>query len=236
MSIIDDLMIVKQAEEPTPFSRFHKTKDGESSAGDLFLIVSTAHLNEIVKKYAGSLTLADMEILLQHPIHEVRTVAIACLVVQSRKVQGWDKKPFVDFYLNHLDRVNGWDLVDISAPDLLGEYLHQIQDFRLLDQLAGSDLLWARRVAIVSTLRLIRYGNLEPTFRITEKLLKDKEDLIHKACGWMLREAGKQNRGRLNQFLKEHYFELPRTTLRYAIERHEENERRQILKGIFQEE
>jgi len=236
MSVIEALENVKQLREATSASKYHKTKEGESSAGDLFLHPPTADLVKIIDEYVSVTTLGEIDGLLQHPVHEVRTCAIAILARKMKTKDAAIRKTVFDFYISHIEQCNGWDLVDISAPDIVGEMILETGDDSILDQLAVSDNLWRRRVAIVSTWRLIRNNHHDSTYRIVEKLWNDQEDLIHKACGWMLREAGKKDRGRLNRFLKENYSKLPRTTLRYAIERHEEAVRKEILKGNFPEE
>jgi len=136
-------------------------------------------------------------------------------------------------YSKHLDKIDNWDLVDISAPYILGEYTRNTQDFTLLFSYATTDDVWHRRISIVSTLTLVRHDQYDVSLKIAEILLEDKEDTIHKACGWVLREVGKHNRELLDDFLEKHYEKIDRTTLRYAIERHEENIRQMILKGDF---
>jgi 3-methyladenine DNA glycosylase AlkD len=193
-------------------------------------------LVKIIDKYAPLTTLSEIAVLLQNPVHEVRTCAVAILVRKMKTKDSVIRKTVFDFYIAHLEQCNGWDLVDISAPDIVGEMILETGNDAFLDQLVVSENLWRRRVSIVATWRLIRNNRLDATYRIVGKLLDDQEDLIHKACGWMLREAGKKDRRRLNRFLKENYAKLPRTTLRYAIERHEEAVRKEILKGNFREE
>jgi len=236
MSLIEDLEACKTVDVATSENRYFKTGEGQYQSHDLFWLIPTADINRIVAKYAKTMTLPEVEALLQKQIHEIRSCAFAILNQQMRKADEIRQKEIVAFYLNHLERANGWDLIDISAPGILGEWiLHQGND-QILDELASSDNLWRRRASIVSTWTLIRNNRLDSTYRIAETLLKDSEDLIHKACGWMLREAGKKDRTRLNRFLKANYARIPRTTLRYAIERHEETERQAILKGNFREE
>jgi 3-methyladenine DNA glycosylase AlkD len=236
MSLIEDLEAFKTVETATSENRYFKTGEGQYQSHDLFWLIPAADINRIVAKYAKEMTFSDIEALLKEPIHEIRSCAFAILTQQMRKADESKQQEIVTFYLNHLERANGWDLIDISAPGILGEWILRQGDDHILDELAQSENLWRRRASIVSTWTLIRHNQLDSTYRIAETLLKDSEDLIHKACGWMLREAGKKDRVRLDRFLKTHYARIPRTTLRYAIEKHEETERQALLKGNFREE
>lgn len=236
MSLFEDLKALRTVPEATTENRYFKTKPGDYQENDLFWIVKTADINMIVNRYANQLSLSEIEALLEERIHEVRSCGFAILVRQMQKADESRKKEIVDFYLDHLERAIGWDQIDISAPGILGEWILHHDEGQILRKLALSKNLWRRRASIVSTWTLIRHNQLDLTYQITEMLLNDKEDLIHKACGWMLREAGKKDRGRLNKFLKDHYPEVPRTALRYAIEKHDETERKEIMKGIFREE
>jgi 3-methyladenine DNA glycosylase AlkD len=174
------------------------------------------------------LPLNDVEKLLASPIHEHRFVALEILVAQYE--QG-DSAVF-NFYLKHTKFINNWDLVDTSAPYIVGGHL-RTRPRKILYRLAKSKNLWERRIAIVSTQTLIRAGEIEDTFAIAKILLSDDHDLIHKAVGWMLREAGKQSAPALVKFLKEHYAQMPRTALRYAIERFPAERRKQMLTGVL---
>jgi 3-methyladenine DNA glycosylase AlkD len=173
------------------------------------------------------LPLVDVARLLESPIHEHRFAALEILVAQYER--GGNEREIVEFYLSHTGGINNWDLVDTSAPYILGEYL-KARPRKVLDRLAASKNLWERRIAIVSTLALIRSGEIEDTFRIARKLLGDRHDLIHKAVGWMLRETGKVSRPELLRFVRENYAALPRTALRYAIEHLPLEERKRMLK------
>lgn len=236
MSIVEELKQVSKNAVPLSASRYHKTKAGQYQAGDIFWDIPTPVIRAIAKAYASTTLLPDIEKLLFSEVHEVRLCGLILLVGQMEKASEYHQKNLVSFYLDHLDHVNGWDLVDLSAPYIIGKYLVEFGNSEMLDELAVSPDLWRRRVAIVSTWNLIRHGELDATYRIAKTLIHDKEDLIHKACGWMLREAGKRDRGRLNAFLKDNYADLPRTTLRYAIEKHEKTERIALMKGNFREE
>jgi 3-methyladenine DNA glycosylase AlkD len=235
MPLIEDLKKLKTNEESSS-SRYHKTDVGQYGAGDVFWHIPTLPLNETIQRYAKETTLPEIDAFLKNPVHEIRTCGLGILTVKMKKADSLEKKAIVDFYLARIERANSWDLVDISAPGITGAYVLETGQEAILDQLAVSNNLWRRRVAIISTLTLLRNNRLDSTYRITKTLIHDQEDLIHKACGWMLREAGKKDRRRLNRFLKENYDDLPRTTLRYAIEKHDEAERKDILKGNFREE
>jgi 3-methyladenine DNA glycosylase AlkD len=236
MSIVEELQKASKNSVPIASSYYHKTKEGDYQHGDIFWNITVPDIRAIAKRHRESVLLPEIEKLLESEVHELRLCGLILLGDQVKKANEFHKKNIVSFYLDHLDFVNGWDLVDLSAPNILGQYLYNAGTTAILDELAVSPDLWRRRVAIVSTLALIRHNELDATFRVTTRLLHDKEDLIHKACGWMLRETGKRDRGRLNNYLQVHYNDLPRTTLRYAIEKHEESERKSLLKGHFREE
>jgi 3-methyladenine DNA glycosylase AlkD len=167
---------------------------------------------------------------LQSAIHEARSLALLILALVVHRASDLTRKRVYDFYLGHTRYVNSWDLVDVSAPPLVGAYLVDKSRQPLYD-LARSPLLWERRIAIVATQHFIRQGDFADTLKIAEMLLPDKEDLIHKAVGWMLREVGKRDQPALETFLKQTYRKMPRTMLRYAIERFGKGEREAYLKG-----
>lgn len=208
---------------------FFKTGKGEYGEGDRFLGVTVPLQRKIALRYRD-LSFVDIERLLASRIHEHRFAALEILVAQYERATGAQREKIVDFYLEHTNCVNNWDLVDTSAPYIVGAHLHT-RSRDLLDRLAASSNLWDRRIAIVSTLTLIKQGETKDTFRIAEQLLGDKHDLIRKAVGWALREAGKVSRPKLLKFLRRHYASIPRTTFRYAIERFALEERKQMLAG-----
>jgi 3-methyladenine DNA glycosylase AlkD len=209
--------------------RFFKTGPGDYGEGDRFRGIRVPVLRKLVRKYRH-LPQAAAESLLLTDFHEDRLLAL--LLLMDRYDRGDDavRGGIHRFYLEHTAWVNNWDLVDASAPLLVGHYL---QDRRksLLTRLAASGILWERRMAIIATFHFIRQGNLDETFRIAARLLGDPEDLIHKAVGWMLREAGKRDITAAEIFLRPHYRQMPRTMLRYAIERFPEDKRQAYLKG-----
>jgi 3-methyladenine DNA glycosylase AlkD len=210
---------------------FFKTGKGEYGAGDQFLGITVPLQRKIALRYRG-LSFADIARLLASRIHEYRFAALVILVAQYRRATESEREQIVQFYLHHTNRVNNWDLVDASAPYIIGEHVRTCSR-RLLDRLAGSDNIWDRRIAIVSTFALIKHGEIEDTFRIGEKLLEDKHDLIQKAVGWALRETGKVSRPSLLKFLRKNYASMGRTTLRYAIEHFSPEQRKEMLAGNF---
>lgn len=207
---------------------FFKTGEGQYGHGDRFIGLTVPVARRIAHRYIH-LSLADVEKLLASPIHEHRFVALEILVAQYER--GAEQAVF-DFYMKHTRLVNNWDLVDTSAPYIVGQHL-LTRPRKILYRLAKSKSIWERRIAIVSTMMFMRAGEIEDTFAIAKILLKDDHDLIHKAVGWMLREAGKQSARALLHFIKQNYAALPRTTLRYAIERFPGAQRKRILSGVI---
>jgi 3-methyladenine DNA glycosylase AlkD len=212
-------------------ARFYKTGPGEYAEGDLFLGGTVPQTRSVAKKYQ-SIELAEIENLFSSPFHEARLCAAIILNHQFAKAKtSQERKQIFDFYMKQVraERVNNWDIVDVSAP-WMGVYLLEVKDpMPLLIKLSKSKSLWQRRVSIILTFALIRAGDLEPTITIAQLLLKDDHDLIHKAVGWMLRETGKRDVMLLRRFLSDHAHEMPRTMLRYAIEKLPERERKQWL-------
>ena len=207
---------------------FFKTGPGEYSEGDRFLGIRVPDLRSLVRK-ADEVSLKDALVLLHSEWHEERLMALLLLERRfERAVDESVQEEIVTCYLANTHWVNNWDLVDISAPNILGVWL-LTRERTVLGELVLSDNFWERRIAIVSTLTLIRSGDFRDALHLTGKLLRDPEDLMHKACGWMLREIGKKNRTVLIAFLKRHVSAMPRTMLRYAIERFPEQERRAWL-------
>lgn len=207
--------------------RFFKTGSGEYAEGDVFLGIIVPEIRKLVAQYKA-LPIAEAFELLESPIHEERHFALMHLVYVFSKTDEAARKTIYKNYLDHTAHINNWDLVDVSAPSIVGGYL--IDKSRSpLAKLARSRSLWERRIAIVSTGYFIRKNQFEDTVKISEMLLKDKEDLIHKAVGWMLREAGKKDLAVLEGFLQKHHRVMPRTMLRYAIEKFPEARRQKYL-------
>ena len=211
--------------------RFFKTGRGEYAEGDVFLGIKVPELRKLAKTHT-TVGMDAIEDLLQSTFHEHRQLALFLLAEQFTRSSPAKQKEIVDFYLDHTQQVNNWDLVDASAHVILGAFL-QNRDKSILYRLASSTSLWERRIAIVSTWHFIRNGQINDTFKIATLLMADKQDLIHKSVGWMLREAGKRNEMALLTFLREHYQRMPRTMLRYAIEKLPETQRQAFLKGRY---
>ncbi len=209
--------------------RFFKTGPGEYGAGDRFRGIRVPILRGLAKKYQ-ELSLADAQHLLQSTFHEDRLLVWLILIRQYYQGDQGSRDQLHRFYLEHTRLVNNWDLVDASAPHLLGHYLED-RPKDILTRLAASGNLWERRMAIVATMHFIKRQDFNETLRIARLLLSDREDLIHKAVGWMLREVEKRQTAVAEAFLRKHYRNMPRTMLRYAIERLPEARRQAYLKG-----
>jgi 3-methyladenine DNA glycosylase AlkD len=211
--------------------RFFKTSKGEYGYGDVFLGVTVPQIRKIANEYKD-LTLPQIDILMASQFHEVRFCGLVILTLQFKSSsESIVHKKIFDFYLKQVkaERVNNWDLVDVSAP-IIGQYLiGSASSNQLLLKLASSKSLWQRRVAIVFTFAFIREGIPQPTLVVAQELLRDEQDLIHKATGWMLREMGKGNPIELRRFLEKNVSVMPRTMLRYAIEKFSETERKKWL-------
>ena len=210
--------------------RFFKTGPGEYAEGDIFAGLTVPQSRKIVNANSG-LSLMELQALIKSKIHEERLIALLILVKQYSKADEKERNKIFRFYLKNIKQVNNWDLVDLSAPKIIGRHLIDM-DKEVLHDLAESRNLWKRRIAILATQYFIQNGFIDETFRIADKLLYDKEDLIHKAVGWMLREVGKKNIKAEKGFLKPRYNKMPRTMLRYAIEKFPEVERKKYLFGL----
>jgi 3-methyladenine DNA glycosylase AlkD len=208
---------------------FFKTRPGEYGEGDIFLGVTVPELRQLAAEYQA-ITLREVTQLLRSTIHEERLLALLLLVRSYAKGDQSEKKMIYELYLKNSRFVNNWDLVDATAEHIVGAFLMG-RSKKPLYTLARSSDLWERRIAIMATFHFIKGGNFTETLKITRILLADKEELIHKAAGWMLREVGKRHLQTEERFLKEHYKEMPRTMLRYAIERFPESKRQRYLKG-----
>lgn len=196
---------------------FFKTGPGQYGEGDVFIGVRNPDARKVAMLFKD-VPLVELISLLYSKIHEERFVALEILVAKYEKGDSKEQKRIASFYLKHKARINNWDLVDTSASYILGRYLFD-KDRKVLYKLAKSKSLWDRRIAIVATNYFIRHEDFKDIFKLTDLLLKDNEDLIHKALGWMLREVGKKDEKSLTSFLDIYKNKLPRTTLRYAIER-----------------
>ena len=210
-------------------NRFFKTGPGEYSEGDLFIGVSAQNLREIARQYQD-LSSLNIQRLLESSIHEDRALGASILVRQYENTSTVSqKKKIFQTYLKFRKGVNNWDLVDMSAAAILGDFAFQTQNDQWIWKLARSKRHWDKRMAMVSTLALIRKNQLDLTFQLAQYFLGEEEDLMHKATGWMLRETGKRDVKRLKSFIRRWGSQMPRTMLRYAIERFPAPERKKIL-------
>jgi 3-methyladenine DNA glycosylase AlkD len=211
--------------------RFFKTGPGEYGEGDLFLGIVVPDIRTVVKEFQGA-PLPDVIRLLKSPIHEERLLALLLLVRAFTKGDDALKKKIYSLYLKNTRYINNWDLVDLSAPNIVGTYLLD-RSRKPLYALARFGDLWKRRIAVLSTFAFIRQDDFNDALRIAKVLLTDDHDLLHKAVGWMLREIGKRDMSTEETFLLRHYTKMPRTMLRYAIERFPEKKRKGYLNGTI---
>jgi len=224
-----ELHVLADPHKACILQRFFKTGKGEYGEGDRFLGITVPKQRQLIKNYV-ELELENVSLLLSSSWHEERLSAVLLLVHKYQKTKDSSvRQKLYDFYLGHAASINNWDLVDLSAPQIVGNYLF-LQDKTVLHTLVQDKNLWLRRIAIVATLYFIRNDYYKETIILAQTLLNDKEDLIHKACGWMLREIGKRDINTLQSFLDDNYKKMPRTMLRYAIERLPEQERKFYLR------
>jgi 3-methyladenine DNA glycosylase AlkD len=214
-------------------ARYFQSSPGQYGEGDQFLGIRVPVIREIARQF-NTLTLADCAALLQSPYNEVRLLALDVMVRRFTKGKADVQTAVYACFMQHRDRINNWNLVDGSAPYISGPYLLK-RDRGILWELANSPVLWDRRIAVLSTFTFIRAGDFDDALKLYAQLLTDPHDLMHKACGWMLRELGKRDEARLLGFLQTHYAALPRTTLRYAIERFDAPKRKEFLLGRFKD-
>jgi 3-methyladenine DNA glycosylase AlkD len=226
-----DLRQLANPEKARLLQGFFKTGPGEYGEGDVFLGIAVPQQRKLARRYAA-LDLEEIGGLLAGGLHEERVTALLLLVNRFRKAAPPERQGIYSFYLKRTRWINNWDLVDCSAPYIVGPYLEAAGGLAVLDKLARSRNLWERRIAMLSTFHFIRLGDPRPALRIARILLRDEHDLIHKAVGWMLREVGKRtDAAHLERFLDRHCRAMPRTALRYAIERLPEARRRYYLAG-----
>ena len=227
--LLQEITARADASQVEGLSRFFKTGPGQYGEGDKFLGIKVPVTREVVKACWRETSRQDLEECIASEYHEVRLAALLALVELFRHNKP-KQKEYVDFYLAHTDRINNWDLVDLSCYPLLGVWLLDKDRTLLYDLARSGKTLWEQRIGIVSTMTFIRNGQLQDTFDIADILLHHPHDLIHKAVGWLLREAGKRDKEALVQYLEPRWQTMPRTMLRYAIEKFPEAERQQYLK------
>lgn len=228
-SLKKDLVKLRDPAKAAILSGFFKTGKGQYGEGDIFWGITVPKQRKVAEEYVD-IDFAELDKILASRIHEHRLVALIILVAKYKKADTGSQKKIVDFYLKNLKYVNNWDLVDLSAPYILGEYLLG-RDKSLLYELAKSGNLWGKRVAILSTFAFIKRNEFGDALAIYKILLLDKHDLVHKACGWMLREIGKRDIDVELAFLNKNFRKMPRVMLRYAIERFESSKKEFYLKG-----
>ena len=222
--IYDALAARSDEEKKIILPRFFKTGKGQYGEGDKFIGVTVPNIRTVAHEFKD-IDLEVIEELIQNLWHEMRMCALLILVDRSKKEVSKDT---FDFYLSQTQHINNWDLVDLTAPQIVGKYLLN-KDRDILYKLSESDLLWDNRIAIVSTLTFIRNNDLDDTYKLSFKMIHHKHDLMHKAIGWMLREAGKRDANRLYNFIKEHKNIMPRTMLRYSIEKFDKETRKELM-------
>ena len=227
-----DLQKLANPTKATILSGFFKTSKGQYGEGDKFIGITVPLQREIAKKYYESASFVDLQKMLESKIHEYRLTSLLILVYKYDKTKNEKlKKEIYNFYLKNLQYINNWDLVDVTTPNIVGDYLlNNPKEKKILYKLVKSKNLWERRVAILATFRFIKEKQFEDTLAISEILLNDTHDLIHKAVGWMLREMGKRDIKPLIKFLNKYAGTMPRTMLRYAIEKFPEEMRKIYLK------
>ena len=228
--VLSELQSIGSSEKAVHLSRFFKTGPGQYGEGDRFLGVMVPYSRAIAKANKA-MPLEEVQLLLESPWHEARLCALLILVYRfkERKITEEEREQIYNFYIKNARRCNNWDLVDLSCRDIVGEYLVD-KDRSILYRLADSENLWEQRIAIVATWAFIRRSDFNDTLALAERLMAHKHDLMHKAVGWMLREVGKKDRETLTNFLERNATQLPRTTLRYAIEHYPESQRQYFLK------
>ena len=223
--IYNALVARSDEEKKIVLPRFFKTGKGQYGEGDKFLGVTVPNIRDVAKEFS-SVSFNVIEELIHSPWHEMRMCALLILVNNSKKEV---TKDTFEFYLSQTKHINNWDLVDLSAPQIVGKYLLN-ENRNILYKLAESNLLWDNRIAIVSTLTFIRNNDLDDTFKLSLKMMQHKHDLMHKSIGWMLREAGKRDTKRLYDFVNEYKTIMPRTMLRYSIEKFDKETRQELMK------
>lgn len=229
-TITNELQALSDAEKREIFPKFFKAGKGEYGEGDRFLGVTAPNIRAIAKLHKN-ISIEEIRDLIQSEWHEVRLCALIIMVEKSKKKDEALRKELFNLYLSQTERINNWDLVDLSCRFIIGEYLLD-KSRDILYQLAQSPLLWDNRIAIVSTYAFIRKGQLEDTYALSDLMMQHPHDLMHKAIGWMLREAGKRNPERLYDYVMSYRADMPRTMLRYAIEKFSPKERAILMKRV----
>lgn len=231
-AVKEALEMLALPEKTAFFPRFFKAGKGEYAEDDQFIGVTVPEQRKVAKEYFASISLEELSELLVSEIHEHRHCALLMLVFKFEKSKSAaEKSQIVEFYLNHKKHINNWDLVDNSCYKILGRYCFEINDNSLLKALSEEDCLWSKRMAVVATMHHVKQGKFDLMKELVLKNLQHSHDLMHKANGWLLRVMGDKNEAELLNFLNENYRNMPRTSLRYAIEKLDEDLRQNYLKG-----
>jgi 3-methyladenine DNA glycosylase AlkD len=225
-----ELLARSDARRIPALQRFFKTAPGDYAHGDVFIGVTVPHVRALCRS-SGNVDIREVRRLLRSPVHEERLLALLLLVDAFRRGSDGERREIYDLYLASTRFINNWDLVDVSAHQIVGAWLNGRRSRAPLERLARSGSVWERRIAVIATFHEIKRGRFADIFRIADVLLADNHDLIHKAVGWMLREVGKRDAAAERGFLKSRYRHMPRTMLRYAIEKFPGPERRRYLTG-----
>lgn len=231
--VVEELGSYIELQKLTDLARFFKTAKGEYGEGDKFLGIRVPNIRKVVKNHR-LLSLDEIKEFLYSPYHEHRMFAVLVLTCQyeSKRLQiPQTKEDIFNFYIEHRKQINNWDLIDVTCPYIIGNYLYD-KDRTLLYDFAKSDELWEKRIAIISTFAFIKMNQFEDTLSIADILLNDKHDLIHKGVGWAIRNVGNKDQSVMLKYLKPRYKNIPRTMLRYAIEKLDEDTRQKFLKGF----
>lgn len=228
MEILEEIKLLADEEQSRHLSRFFKTGKGQYGEGDLFLGIKVPVIRSIAKKYYKFTSLEQIDELIKNPYHEVRLLALILMVFIYEKSNL--KAEIFELYLKNIEYINNWDLVDLSCPKIIGRHIFENKNFETIYELANSCHLWSNRISVVSTYYFIKKKDFSLILELSEKFLTHKHDLMHKSVGWMLREMGKVDETPLYEFLDKHYKVMPRTMLRYSIERLPKNKRAFYMK------
>lgn len=225
--IINEIKSYENEKLATHHLKFFKTAKGEYGEGDLFLGLNVPTVRSIAKKYFKETNLTQINSLIKNPFHEIRLTALVMMVLKFNSTEKKEKEDIFNLYIENINYINNWDLVDLSAPYLVGPFIFDRTE--KLWELAKTPHLWSQRISVISTFYFIRQGSYQITLDLSEYFLTHKHDLIHKATGWMLREVGKRDLETLYKFLDKHYKIMPRTMLRYSIEKLSEEKRKMYM-------
>lgn len=228
--IIEEIKSYADEKSAQHCQRFFKTGKGEYAEGDLFYGLNTPQVRGIVKKYSKKVSLSEIEKLLPHPYHEVRCVGLLLMVEMYEKGNPESRPDIHNLYLKNVQYINNWDLVDITCHKIAGRHAYEKKDLSHLKKLADSKHLWSERISVVSTYYLIKRADFSLILELSEKFLTHKHDLMHKAVGWMLREMGKMDEKPLYDFLDKHHKVMPRTMLRYSLEKLPKDKKEHYMK------